>query len=118
MNPYDRSITELDDALDRRFDRIALNPDVNILRSLLISAKAEGALIEKAILFFQRANENSPHGLGHAFFKGIRNEGDLVRLWNHNLKFVFEKMFRFDMDKYQDMKTAFAAMLSDASTLS
>jgi 5-methylcytosine-specific restriction protein B len=118
MNPYDRSITELDDALDRRFDRIALNPDVNILRSLLESVKAEGALIEKVIHFFQRANESAPHGFGHAFFKGIRSEGDLIRLWNHNLRFVFEKMFRFDMDKYQDIKTAFATMLSDASVLS
>jgi hypothetical protein len=118
MNPYDRSITELDDALDRRFDRIALNPDVNILRSLLMSAKAEGPLIEKIILFFKKANESAPHGLGHAFFKGMRSEGDLIRLWNHNLRFVFEKMFRFDMDKYQDIRTAFAEMLSDASALS
>lgn len=118
MNPYDRRITELDDALDRRFHRIVLNPDVKILRSLMGEAKAEVILIEKVIHFFQQANEIAPHGFGHTFFKGVRNEADLISLWNHNLMFVFEKMFRFDTDKYLDIRSAFAAVLSDASALS
>ena len=54
MNPYDRSITELDDALERRFDRIALDPEVRILRSLMEKAKAEEPIIEKVIHSFGR----------------------------------------------------------------
>lgn len=117
MNPYDRSITELDDALERRFDRIALVPDANILRSLMQSAGADGSLIDKVVRFFQQANDIASHGFGHTFFKGMRSESDLVRLWNHNLRFVFEKMFRFDAEKYKDLRSAFAAILSDASNL-
>jgi len=117
MNPYDKSITELDDALERRFDRILLDPDEPILRSLLTNAKAEAPLIEKVVKFFRQANDKTPHGFGHAFFKTVRTEQDLIGLWNHNLKFVFEKMFRFDEEKYKEIRTAFAAILTDASAL-
>jgi 5-methylcytosine-specific restriction enzyme B len=117
MNPYDKSITELDDALERRFDRISLGPDETILRSLLISSKVEAALVEKIVKFFKQANKDTPHGFGHAFFKSVQTEQDLIELWNHKLKFVFEKIFRFDEDKYKEMRAAFAAILTDASAL-
>jgi 5-methylcytosine-specific restriction protein B len=117
MNPYDRSITEMDDALERRFQRIFLPPDTAILAKLLKEAGAEGALMEKTIKFFQKANELAPHGFGHTYFVGVKREEDLVRLWNHMLRFVFEKMFRFDTDKLSEVRTAFAATLTDASSL-
>lgn len=115
MNPYDRSITELDDALERRFDRIALNPDVSILKKLMNGA--EKSLVEKVAHFFEQVNEIAPHGFGHTFFNGVKSEADLVRVWNHNLRFVFERMFRFDMEKFKDVRTAFVAILSDDSNL-
>ena len=104
MNPYDRSITDLDDALERRFDRIALNPSLEILKELMKKANTPGPLVEKVIGFFKRANELIPHGLGHAFFINVRSESDLVRIWNHNLRFVFDKTFRFDPEKFQEIR--------------
>jgi hypothetical protein len=117
MNPYDRSITEMDDALERRFQRVYLPPDAALLAGFLRDAGAEGALMGKILKFFEKANELAPHGFGHTYFVGLKNEEDLVRLWNHMLRFVFEKMFRFDTDKLSEVRTAFAATLTDASSL-
>ena len=117
MNPYDRSITEMDDALERRFQRVLLSPSTDILVTLLKKAGADGGTIGKIVTFFQTANELAPHGFGHAYFVGVRGENDLVRLWNHTLKFVFEKMFRFDTDKAAEIRNAFAATVTDAGTL-
>lgn len=117
MNPYDRSITEMDDALERRFQRILLPPDVGTLANLLKQAGMAGELVGKVIKFFQKANEFAPHGFGHTYFVGVSSERDLIRLWNHSLRYVFEKMFRFDADKRAEIRSAFAELVTDASTI-
>jgi hypothetical protein len=117
MNPFDRSIAELDDALDRRFDRIDLEPSVPILVGLLQSAGLSGPLIEKVISFFKKANELVPHGLGHALFIGLKDDADIVLLWNHKLYFLFQKAFRFDPGKYDELKAAYALLVTDAKSL-
>ena len=117
MNPYDRSITEMDDALERRFQRLYLAPSTAILAQILKQAGADGPLIEKIMRFFQKANELAPHGFGHTYFVGVKQEADLMRLWNHMLKFVFEKMFRFDSEKLAEIRTAYVAVLPDGSNL-
>jgi hypothetical protein len=117
MNPFDRSITELDDALERRFDRVAVVPDVRILRLLLTNAGAQGELLGKVIRFFNEANGLVAHGFGQTYFLGVDSEAALVRVWNHKLKFVFEKIFRFDNDKYQQIRDHYAAQLADATQL-
>ena len=104
MNPYDKSVADLDNAMERRFARIAMDPDVNMLRTFLKKNNAKGTFIEKAIRFFKSANEKSPHGFGHTFFLDVANEADLQRRWSHNLRFVFEKMFPFEPDVVKQLK--------------
>ena len=104
MNPYDKSVADLDHALERRFVRIAMDPNTNTLRTFLIKNKAEGPFIGKVIQFFKSANEKSPHGFGHTFLMGAKNEADLQRRWNHNLRFVFEKMFPFEPEVVAQLK--------------
>jgi 5-methylcytosine-specific restriction protein B len=117
MNPFDRSITEIDDALERRFDRISLSPSVERLKVLLSEAKTSGVLIGRVIEFFNRANELTPHGLGHAVFAKATSEADLVRIWNHNLKFLFQKAFRFEDDKLEEIRTAYQTLVGNAYPL-
>jgi hypothetical protein len=117
MNPYDRSITELDDAMERRFDRISLEPNVNILAFALKNNGLDGATLEGLLKFFKRANELTPHGLGHALFLNIRNETDIVRVWNHSIHFLLQKSFRFDLDKYQELKSFYEPLVTDANAL-
>lgn len=117
MNPYDKSVSELDDALERRFERISLNPSVNILTSILKEASMSGELIGKVVEFFNSANKLMPHGFGHAFFLRAKDESDLTRLWNHKLKFVFDKVFRFDPSKIEQIKLDYSKLVSDPSVL-
>jgi hypothetical protein len=98
MNPYDKSVADLDDAMERRFSRIAMDPSVELLKQFLGGAGATGRFVGKVIGLFKSVNEKSPHGFGHAFFLGIGNEADLKRLWDHSLRFVFEKMFPFETE--------------------
>lgn len=117
MNPFDRSIAELDDALERRFDRISLEPNISILGTLLSAKGVPGPLIEGIITFFKRANQLMPHGLGHAFFLTLKSQNDLAQLWNHSLRFVFQKAFRFDSSKYDEIKAAYELLVADATLL-
>ncbi|MCP1339402.1 AlwI family type II restriction endonuclease [Idiomarina sp. M1R2S28] len=103
MNPYDKSVSDLDDALERRFESILMNPDREVLKSLLERNGMEPALQGRVINFYNKANKSSPHGLGHALFSKVSNQSDLRRLWKHKLERIFEKMFRFEMEKYNEL---------------
>lgn len=113
MNPYDKSVVDLDSAMERRFDVIELLPNVNTLRKLLRESKVENELLGHVIAFFNTANRLSPHGFGHTYFKGLKEEVDFILLWNHKLKFIFEKMFRFKEDAYNELKQSYLGIISD-----
>lgn len=113
MNPYDKSVVDLDAAMERRFDVIELLPNVNILKSLLAESNISGEKLGKVIKFFNTANSHTPHGFGHTYFKGVNSEEDFILLWNHKLSFIFKKMFRFKEDEYQDVRKSFLEIISD-----
>lgn len=52
--------------------------------------------------FFREVNarvRSNPHAaLGHTYFAGIRDEDGLRRLWEHQLRFHFDKAYRLDPD--------------------
>ncbi|MBL4679987.1 MAG: AAA family ATPase [Pseudomonadales bacterium] len=113
MNPYDKSVVDLDSAMERRFDVIEFLPSVHILRSLLSSGGVEGQDLGKVIEFFNTANRLSPHGFGHTYFNGVKEEIDFILLWNHKLKFIFEKMFRFKDDAYEEVRLSYINIISE-----
>lgn len=117
MNPFDRSVTELDDALTRRFHRIALDPSPAILAKLLKEAGAAEELKGRVIEWFLSTNKLTVHGLGHSYFLAIKTEGDLIRLWNHMLRFVLERMFQFERDKFEEVKTGFKGLVSNPAEI-
>jgi 5-methylcytosine-specific restriction protein B len=100
MNPYDKSVSDLDDAMERRFERIAMNPDSELLKKFLDKSELASGEKARTIQFFQEANQVSPHGFGHAYFAAIKNTSDLERLWKYKLSYFFEKMFRFENNTF------------------
>jgi 5-methylcytosine-specific restriction protein B len=108
MNPYDRGIEELDDAFERRFAKVPMDPSVRILRKLLAEAGMDAALAGKVEDFFRWLIRNRTREalLGHAFFRLMRTEEDLRRLWDHQLRFHFEKAFRLNADALRDVERA------------
>lgn len=102
MNPQDRGVDEVDAAFERRFAKIALDPDDVLLSGFLTSSGMPEELRKRVIGFFRAVNswtdDNPLAALGHTFFVGINGEEGLRRLWDHQLRFLFEKAFRIDRE--------------------
>ncbi len=94
MNSRDKSVSEIDDAFDRRMGKIALDPSREILRQFLSKNEMAPALAGKVEAFFEWVNERY-YPLGHTFFLSVRDEVGLRRVWENQLRFAFEKEFRF-----------------------
>ena len=108
MNLHDRGVDEVDTAFERRFAKIEMNPDAAMLMRLLTSNGVPDELQERVKRFFehlQKASAEEAH-LGHAYFRTVRDEASLRRLWNNQLRFVVEKAFRFDPDGFKSIENA------------
>jgi 5-methylcytosine-specific restriction protein B len=96
MNPLDRGVDEVDAAFDRRFAKIPIEPDSALL-AVFLKDLPEG-LRARVVQFFQeslRLAERYPNArIGHAYFLDVKTEDDLRQLWDHQLRFVFEKAYR------------------------
>lgn len=106
MNPLDRGVDEVDAALDRRFAKIAMEPSVERLRTLLDQNGLEQQLKNAIVKFFEflLKNPNERCRIGHAYFRAIRTEADLRRLWEHQLRFHMEKAFRLDRESFRHIE--------------
>jgi 5-methylcytosine-specific restriction enzyme B len=115
MNEFDKGVEEVDAALQRRFARIALDPDATILRRILESNRLEQPLTDKILGFFTRlmANENPYARIGHAYFRTVTDENTLKRLWDHQLRFHFERAFRLDDEGFRAIKNNWDQMLKN-----
>jgi 5-methylcytosine-specific restriction protein B len=102
MNPEDRSVDEIDAAMDRRWAKIALKPDVNKLRDFLMANGAPAAMLGPVIDFFSGMQKHVQ--IGHAFFRTVKDPAGLGRLWENQLRYVVGKRFRFDADTLQEVE--------------
>lgn len=102
MNPLDRGVDEVDAAFERRFAKYPMDPDEVTLTSFLIDAGMSEALRERVLTFFRlvnRRSETNPFAaLGHTYFHGVSDELGLRRAWEHQLRFLFDKAFRGDIE--------------------
>lgn len=94
MNPDDRSVDEIDDAMDRRWAKIELNPEPQKVRDFLTENGADNDLVAKTVTFFVELQKRIP--VGHAFFRNVKDRESLDRLWEMQLKHFMRKRFRFD----------------------
>lgn len=97
MNSHDRGVDGVDAAFDRRFARIAFEPDSLILEDMLTNTGMQTGLKERVVRFFEEANRIArefPYAaLGQSVFQYASDEPDLSMLWNHQLKFHFERVY-------------------------
>lgn len=113
FNPYDKSVVELDDALDRRFDRISLDPSAEKLKNIMSDAGVADEFSGKVISYFVQINKSSRHGIGHALFIAVRDETSLAKLWNRKLRFILEKAFRFEPESMKTAKSSYLALFAN-----
>ncbi|MDR6287337.1 5-methylcytosine-specific restriction protein B [Methylopila jiangsuensis] len=106
MNPEDRSVDEIDDAMDRRWAKVRLRPDADKLRGFLVANGVPGPVAGPIIAMFN--NLQSHIEIGHAFFRTVHDAASMTRLWESQLQYVVRKKFRFDPDTLREIEALWA----------
>ncbi|WP_186203793.1 McrB family protein [Burkholderia gladioli] len=115
MNPWDRSVEELDLALERRFARITMSPDTGRLKEVLSGSSISSERLRKLELFFNVITHlpNPLCHIGHAYFHGVTDDSSLRRLWDHQLLFHFERVLKRSTEELAQVKTQWEKVFQD-----
>ena len=111
-NPFDRSVTDLDDALLRRFWVIELEPDGPLLRSHLKRAGVEDSVLNRTARMFEILNDALPSGFGHTTFLNVRSIEDLAAIWNGRVRLGLKRAFLHDRSSYDTVSGEIEGLLS------
>jgi len=118
MNPYDRGVDEVDAAFERRFAKIAMEPDPELLQQLLERNGLEPAVRQRLMTFFRMVNgraEANPQGtVGHTYFTNVDDAASLRMVWDYQLRFLIEKAYRLDRGTGSEIKAAWATVVAAA----
>lgn len=95
-NPYDRSVTDLDDALLRRFWVVEVEPNAAALQAHLEEQGVAAGVISRAVHAFRLINSAFPHGFGHASFLRIRSVADLSSIWEGRVRLPLKRALMHD----------------------
>jgi hypothetical protein len=96
-NLDDRSVDELDAAMERRWSKISLVPDVKKVSEFLIENNVEPTMVTPICSFFNDIQRYIP--VGHALFRTIASRDSMDRLWKRQIAFMLEKRFRYEPDQ-------------------
>ncbi len=110
-NPYDRSVTDLDDALLRRFWVIEVEPNEAALKLHLQEAGVEGAIINRTVQAFNILNNAFPNGFGHSNFLKVRTIDDLVAVWGGRIRLPLRRAFIHDTSQFNAVADAIELLL-------
>jgi 5-methylcytosine-specific restriction protein B len=111
-NPYDRSVTDLDDALLRRFWVIELQPDGMFLRLHLQDRGVENGVINRALQMFEILNRLMPAGFGHTCFLKIESVEDLGAVWSGRIRLALHRALVHDRTQYDAACAEIEALLT------
>lgn len=100
-NPYDRSVTDMDDALLRRFWVIQLDPDAATLQSHLEAAEVEENVVNRTMQVFKILNETFPNGFGHSNFLRVKTVDDLAAVWLRRVRLGLHRALLHDREKFE-----------------
>lgn len=118
MNPWDRGVDELDMAFERRFAKISMDPDSQVLSEMLTANGLPEVQIRRVMAFFQRVQKHRNHfaRIGHAYFSRVNSIDALQRLWDYQLRFHFEKAFRQNPQEFTQISSDWKAIFRDTAS--
>lgn len=118
MNPMDRGVDDVDAAFERRFAKIAMDPSETILGEFLTDSGMPEEFRGRVMTFFRfvnaQARDNPQTALGHTYFFRVSNEDDLRSLWDHQLRFFFEKAYRLDPEGHANIRRQWDSIFAPA----
>ena len=110
MNPFDRGVDEVDAAFERRFAKISMDPDRELLADILTDNGMDEELRGRVLGWFNRINghahKNPAAAVGHAYFSSAADEVTLADIWEYQLKYLVQRAFRRDNNTLADLETA------------
>jgi len=97
-NDIERGTFDIGVALRRRFEVIRIDASEEALRELLTHENAEEDVINTAVEIFNRVNDLfkrsiGKKGIGHLFFRGVKDKETLIRVWRFRIKPLIEAYF-------------------------
>ncbi|HLL90309.1 MAG TPA: AAA family ATPase [Tepidisphaeraceae bacterium] len=111
MNQHDRSITQLDVALVRRFDHIDINPSSSILQDFLEKSQAlTSDQIDRIVKWFEALQNLLPFGIGHTYLKDVKNPEQLQTLWQYRMLPYCKSVLELEPERLEDVKKSFDGM--------
>lgn len=118
MNPLDRGVDEVDAAFERRFAKIAMDPDPAVLERWLIEKDVGEGLRVRILEFFDflQRNENPYTKVGHAYFRTVHDEASLRRLWKHQLRFHQERAYRLIGNEFNEVAQEWNRLFGEPQT--
>jgi hypothetical protein len=106
MNSRDKSVLEIDDAFDRRMAKIDFQPSATMLAEFLRENQVPDEFARRIVGFFNWIQPKYP--IGHTFFRGVTDTDSLRRLWRTQLRFVFDKQFKYEPATLAEIGVQFA----------
>ena len=120
MNPLDRGVDEVDAAFERRFAKIAMDPDEALLRLFLDRNEIPEPMRSRVIEFFLMVNGRAARtpqaAVGQAYFQDAVDRQSLKDVWEHQLRFIFEKAYRLEPPTYEQIKEKWAKIFEPGPT--
>jgi 5-methylcytosine-specific restriction protein B len=115
MNVWDRGVDEVDAAVERRFASISLDPSTEALVRILAANRVRADLQGDIVRFFEQLqrDRNPMVRVGHAYFRVVRDESSLHRLWRHQLRFVIERAFPLGEDGFRRIEGAWEKLFPE-----
>lgn len=110
-NPFDRSVTDLDDALLRRFVVIMMEPDRAFLENYLKGQGLEARVLNRTLRLFDILKEAFPAGFGHTNFLKVRSIEDLDDVWTGRVQLGLKRTLFHDRQRYDELSKEIEKLL-------
>ncbi len=116
-NPFDRSVTDMDDALLRRFWVIELEPDAAVLKQHLQDESIEENVINRTVQVFTILNREFPNGFGHTNFLRVKSVDDLAAVWIRRVRLALRRSLMHDRTRFEAVVTEIEGLLKTRDDL-
>lgn len=110
-NPFDRSVTDLDDALLRRFIVIMMEPDKVFLEAHLKGVGVEERVWRRTLRLFDILNDALPVGFGHTNFLKVRSIEDLAEVWTGRVQLGLQRALFHERQRYEGLQNEIEELL-------
>lgn len=110
MNPHDRSITPLDMALLRRFDHITIPPSSELVSDFLADAGMSIENSNEIGKWFNSLQDLLPFGIGHTFFIGLSDVGQLGLIWRYRIQPFCASLLEYEPQRLDDITHSYEAL--------